>query len=88
MSKELKAIVVRANRLHLTTGEFIEQAGINRIRWWRAMKGKSGERAVLKLVREATEAIAIMEMKMAPCSQCGKTALEARTCEQFGCPSC
>jgi hypothetical protein len=86
MSKELKAIVARAKRLHLSEGEFVQRAGINRIRWWRVMSGRTGERAKFKLLREASEAIARLEKPPAPCSLCGRSPLDAGTCEQFGCP--
>lgn len=86
MKKQLTAIVARAEKMHLPEGEFVRRAGINRIRWWRAMTGRSGKAAMLKLVGEAERAISIMELGMKPCAMCGKSSLEARACETFGCP--
>ncbi len=51
----------RREALRLTEREFLELAGINNVRFWRAKKGITKGDAKLKVLREAEAALDVLE---------------------------
>lgn len=72
--------------LGMTQAEFLADAGINVVSWWRAREGKVGEVAQIKVIRAAETALFRLEVPM--CSLCERRSLDpvVNSCEEFGCP--
>lgn len=81
MKQDFKAAEKRMAALRLQVQEFLRSAGINKVRYWRAVNGKVSRDAQVATLRLVEAALDRMET---PCSLCGEVA--DKSCGDFGCP--
>ena len=82
MTDEFDAIKQRFLALHMKEVEFLARAGIDKVRYWRAKKGVTGEGSRTRALREAQIALAAFEALPASCGQCDCLSIDPST---WGC---
>lgn len=87
MDSDFEKVERRFRALRMTKAEFLQRAGIGKVRYWRAAEGQVGDDTRVRVLREAEACLDRLESPVI-CSVCDRRADDpaVRGCTDFGCP--